>query len=1642
MAQKWFIAVGGTGQHIALAIADQMVLEHLVTGTPLKKIQMLLFDADPDGPGEQKSAWQLTQEQFDALEATGNRLPMLRSHRPLPRAMDVHGAATAVANLALRQVLGSDDADMLLTKKQCEIELATGYYGEPRIAAAMTEQLLEEMKANTLAADHPLTDLQDALTDGKTRVAIGGSAVGGTGAGMIPQLVEALAQDGGSNRVCAVIGLPWFRLDSDSAIQQHEANAKACMWHYNQTMMSGESRYRLVLWGHPDLRNAEREKTEGLKQQAVKNDQSLPWAAAVSATAFLESGSVDETDEARTGHFAPVGTETTGKKAGLSPNLLLRQYNEAGAHSQVYFLQCLYVRNKRLIRMMEHLRAYLNDPPSLRAVHPFFGNREKLEIESLDNLTGENNFKLIEHIDRLIAAKRAALGRLELSNNKNDVDSFEKEVGDWGADEKFQGLKDLRALLVEPAIDYGTNGDNDDDDDDDQHEVTETNSYRQYLERLKYSTPIGRDYRLLDLNTIEPTARRNSNNVLVHNTSGDPVSAIGGKREGARCELGANTIDGLSPVSQVQAQRIPDLRGVEMLLEQVLDASADTMYGPGAQPRKLHEWLLDGDNPRKPNVVSHTGGDLCHQWAIRWFALVSALCMPDLLSVVPLESPIPGDEGKGAKNHDITHKLLWRERPIGYLNPSLIAVPSFDPFWNEQAGIDSLFNALGSFNGSLMLPGWIRTLKLVGECMYGLGSGPGWLDVLTQTLKVHLQVPSVINTGAQNRTTKIKWGTQEIRVALPSSGSEGGDLTSHMVDNFELPQRGLNEGEQLPAVQQNQDVREALTELTQLAVQYQTLPQSTLPSSDGNCGWKPTETRYAIWIDRGMGASTRDLISGGTFLIPGAEAALQLELNGMKANLLTAEDILTDNIVVYKNGSSLVKTIPIHGEHAGLLANETDATIERQENGDVKVALVLVGRTEPVTAKYYVDGDGTASRRRAINIHQDSSINLLTWPSHHWSTGANGPCYRTASVMLQRKNQLIWHRLLYGSRGPTQIDFGSGWVDGRRGMLSRIGQGPATTDRMYHYDPDIDENGASNGAPAAMPLYLELQAKNASHAAAIATDSDPTQDETAPVDLGLFPWGAKTVGLDQQQDTWCIDLGTSSTVVARCAGDNDNATVVGMAGHRDSTIAMVNTKPKLLPAANPIWFPTWDQDGPKGPESDASIMPSQVIVRHQDLASESPSELRFGRDWTFDPGKVHKNIDRSLVVSDLKWSTSTSGEYRRPFIRHLVELALSMEMAAYQRQRNPHMPSRHNKFVFTLPLSQRGPAARDFVREIEGAATDIKATTGLDINPHYQWESLAIAPRMMNDSGMFVIADLGGGTLDLFGAFYRSGEQAEHLSAESALLGGRHCIDMLSSVLGAKMDVDRRIRGKPLDQDVRNEWVDAVPEVGQYFELQYRYIVLWTHALRQKWGLPSDVPVKFTLAGLGWNLPGGPKEHGIASNRLTKAATSIGEERRSQGREIDGIDQLKFHPWGEDSGETNPVTRKTYLARRCTEVKSYNSTDIHNALGALDLIMGIPLVAASDAKPNFQSTSNLNEVDAELSGYTFTPGSAKDLTGRPKGLGEQAMAKAVDLLSTVKDRTNKRAAWSPDEGSLVSSPLTVLAEQALLQLQREVKNRV
>jgi hypothetical protein len=310
---------------------------------------------------------------------------------------------------------------------------------------------------------------------------------------------------------------------------------------------------------------------------------------------------------------------------------------------------------------------------------------------------------------------------------------------------------------------------------------------------------------------------------------------------------------------------------------------------------------------------------------------------------------------------------------------------------------------------------------------------------------------------------------------------------------------------------------------------------------------------------------------------------------------------------------------------------------------------------------------------------------------------------------------------------------------------------------------------------------------------------------------------------------------------------------------------------------------------------------------------------------------------------------------------------------------------------------------------------------------------------------MVIVADLGGGTLDMYAALYEGGTEPKAKSAESAQIGGKWCTKIIKNSDPFAWDVDtdtktataydRAIR-RGLSGPQRDDVLRNAPLVKEYFDIVRRYIVLWVEALQERWDLPAEAtPVYVTLCGLGWSLPGGFKDDLSAANGLKATAKTIGKERSGSQRSAN-ISVLQFEESITQRADVTGSGRKTFLAHTCVSQPQpgLKFAQLEEKIKNLDLVLGTPLQTQGGGVQPASARLPDQHADWDPRAADFDAGYVKDLVPGidPQGRyhSKNVLIDAKRQLGLPRTEANHDGAFS-EEGGLLRSPLTVLAEQAI-----------
>jgi hypothetical protein len=421
MGEHHLVAVGGTGQHVALAFVELAVLCEWFTYLPA--IRLWLFDADAGGRPGAGSAWEELTPQVGFLRRPSNRGgsqwadPGTGHQRPYP---DVDGAGTFADTVC------KDIAGLLFTEDQQSVNFRNGYYGQPAVASTVFGSVLGSSDRNP-----QLTQLLGVPSTSGVRIVVAGSAVGGTGSGCMPRLVEQLGNSSTMDgRLMALLYLPWFRLeggDAKAATRNEEmiSRMSSGLYYYKEHLRRHSA---AVVLGHPDIYSVRSSRAwQGDTQQSLHNDLCLPLYGACLASQHFSA-----TTGNRFGLYSVPRPSTGGFHSDEVP-VALADVKDSGRR---WSFGDLHRLNLELCNRIFWVAKYLEE-------YPRFPSRlsSSLDVGSLRQASPSWAKELRQWGEH----KRAALARLA-PTLQADI-SVPKTFQDFGTRRPPEGLSSIREWL-------------------------------------------------------------------------------------------------------------------------------------------------------------------------------------------------------------------------------------------------------------------------------------------------------------------------------------------------------------------------------------------------------------------------------------------------------------------------------------------------------------------------------------------------------------------------------------------------------------------------------------------------------------------------------------------------------------------------------------------------------------------------------------------------------------------------------------------------------------------------------------------------------------------------------------------------------------------------------------------------------------------------------------------------------------------------------------------------------------------------------------------------------------------------------------------------------------------------------------------
>ncbi len=979
----------------------------------------------------------------------------------------------------------------------------------------------------------------------------------------------------------------------------------------------------------------------------------------------------------------------------------------------------------------------------------------------------------------------------------------------------------------------------------------------------------------------------------------------------------------------------------------------------------LPELLLENQQATLPPALGADAADTYVAWAQRWFLLLCGL-LCGRVTATPLAIPL---QVGGLR---IEHDLRYKDEVIGSLQRETVVLPSLGAFWSSEERTADLRRAIGA--PLTYLRSWAAAVRQVGLCRPP-GTIPRWLELLGRVCGGDGEVERSSPECSRDRTVQVRW-EPGVDVELPAPAwnllnEPRASLIDQVMSAFGIVVEEIPSGQMPPGL-----TGEAAASWQALMREVKTV--GLLPAGKLDA-WTTTSPAQILWVDLLSPTASRWLY-GGTFLPPGAGKAYRAS---PRFQQLAVDDVLSDTVAVFGDaGGAQVVALPVKGQFAPLLdVQRSSAAIAE---GGVQARLSLLGRPQTATRTL-----GPERVRRIPNTA------LLVWPRVMSSPRAD-------HHLLRRGAGAFDLRVIYSAAAATPTTSGT-HTDSDAVPAAAAVAGASPWYRQAEFFFTIEPGRGADPAIGA-PRLLELV----------------EQKDERQLSCGLIGLPLVSAPPTTRPEYWAVDFGTSSTAVFRRVveqGQASDGQPVYPAAESDATVPISKHR---LTRQELLWFPSWNDEGPSSMKS--KLMPSQV-VRGQGPPRGAP---RWGEDFVLDHGDELDENYYGKLVSNLKWAQggSDGALYRVPYLVSVLQQAITLENAAGRR-----VPAEID-VTFTLPLRQKDDLQR-FVDDLtggEGVVRRVQQSTGIRIKPAYEWESLAVAPRQALPGMMIVVADLGGGTLDLYarwrpraGAAGVGGETGSadgitRTAIESGYLGGHRLVNMLHARRALDKEnrhvLLRTLRGLAKDKRGQVEFSHGEAVIRPYFELLYRYISIWVGVLRKRWGIADDVPTQLLLVGMGWSLPGSPGATEAVAEKLQQVA--MGPLGLGFG----------FRPWG-GLNSRDDEERKLHLARTCSATIGRTAAQLAQVAAECDQVLGLPL----------------QQGERQLA--------AEELVSRVVGSGldliQEEAAKLwsgfgrVEALSVANDRLNRRTdpgdplsgALTPLGDGLAISALTCAAEVAL-----------
>lgn len=1377
-----FIAVGGTGQHVALAYIDLAALSYLFLGE-WRLPAFCLLDADvSDNVGN--AAWQKFIEMLERMQSLEMNVENFRYLDPFDNELQGN---------TFNETVNDPQRPWLFDEDQRNVRYRNGYYGHAAVGATVFNHTYRRRSAQQ---GTPFFSIQDQIRSPGSRFFVTGSSVGGTGAGCLPRLVESLAKfRDPTSLLAACLFLPWFRLEGD-AVQGHFEDADRRNSEMRTRASSAflylrdrfqEHALTLVL-GHPNVDRAGSRPWQSDTRQSYHRILTLPYYGAIAASnLFFQNGN------AGTGLFTMVCPPLVDGDMVLPDsawtfNGVATADNEART---TFRFANLINSNVSLCYLLAVFLTYTRWSKPVRwALFP-----ERLVIHSLDQMQ-EN----VDRIQKILELKMIALKRIydfqpSIFKNQRQLKELMEFDPQTGILSDLRGVDDVRELL--PINGGGQEG-----------KVPKTWIQRSLM-RLE-----GDD----DLST-----ERCMPSLPQHDAA--PIPGVVGTTEDITNLPISET---LIRLDHIDAYAVPSTAAIRFLLQSFFNRYAvDPMAAAGFEKgRELAERLL--------------------------------MLLKGVASGKIIVDRYPTEIGRGrisltdCYNEMISEPANYLQNQVGlYLkgsdenellavsDPETLLCPSIGIDWVEIEG-ELRDSDLRITQGTKTLKGWLLFLSDMHDALHGLAQPkPEWLHYLLEhpDLRVN-DDPSfqfdLLDDGL-TQLFKVSWSenSRSFPLAFPAIGKRDRQKLENQIVRFGFREvRNVDFQDHLGV-----DTPPEVINVIEFLRDESSCPRFSFFSKQGN------ETRIAVWADINDDI-VRDFRFGFCFTHTPEVGAMAWCINTPRElDILPSTDpILLNSVaplaskVTLRPGEEPVyPDYPVKASYADLI--DTGVRFRRQVNEG--------GRN--ITYTFQIKGR-VSEETCTPRIQQIQPCTIAFWPKFEvvrwraYYAFVNFSVTNSVLVVFMVEDdspRLSTRTLPHHLSGQPLYDL--------REMDLRFDKGGRP--KLFTVLPPGDtERGVGL-------FRVELQNEN-----------------------------NRRVEVDQ----WGVDFGTYSTVVAARAGDAERINITTAARH-DQTLVVTKDDSRAMDSW--AWFPSFNPDPTS---SGTSLFPSLMTSLNQEVDSLAGNlnGMSFKRDFTINATEKSENYEKEWGsrrgTPSFKWFESKKGglseqnqrQLRRSYLLHLIEICLALRVGMVHENLQSGLPLSIDA-TFGLPL-RMWDQFRNFREDVRSVVASLSTMTGVQFNSHFQWESLA--GRLMagaDNYNIYVVADLGGGSIDLWGGYYP--DINTYQWADSFRFGGDDLLRQLDRDFHHEPEQSllHRMRYEPqatLDYVIEGQ-KRSFPTIQGAYDLTREILARWAAAIAVecynkkkssaqvapfeasgehiesgKNGIDSVFPVKVDLLGMGWML--------------------------------------------------------------------------------------------------------------------------------------------------------------------------------------------